>query len=58
MFKEHLSVAASVSEYLWSRILENLPKLSKFLAVMQHYKKTPMIKYFYRKVLTLKFTNI
>ena len=46
MFKEHLSVAASVSEYMWSRILENLPKLSKILAVIQHYKKTPMIKYF------------
>ena len=53
IFKEHFSVTASVSEYLLLRILENVPKLSKVLAVMQNYKKRSMVKHFLREVLTL-----
>ena len=39
IFKKHLSTTASGSECLWSRFLENSPKLSELtsiLAVMEH----------------------
>ena len=48
---ELLSMAASVRECLRSRILESLPKISKILALMKHYKKIYVMKYFLRKVL-------
>lgn len=37
--KEQLSVAASVSDCIWSRISDQANLLSKILAMMKHYKK-------------------
>ena len=44
IFKELLSMAASVNECLRSRILEGSPKPSKVLTVMKHYKKISVLK--------------
>ena len=38
-FKELISGAASVRCDLWSRILESSSKLSKIIALIEHYKK-------------------
>lgn len=46
IFEELLPVHASVSECLWSKILENSSKLYKILAVMMHYKKMSVTKHF------------
>ena len=46
-------MAASVSECLSSRILENSSKLSKNFAVMNQYSQMSGIRYFLRKVLNL-----
>ena len=54
IFKELLSLAAFVSEFVWSRISESSPKFSHIFAAMISYKKMPIMKYFLRKVLTLK----
>lgn len=51
-------MAASVSECLWSDILESLTKLSKNFAVMMHYKKVSGMKYFVRKILALKIYDL
>ena len=40
---------------LWSRILENSPKLSKILATMKHYKKVFLTKHFLKKALCFYF---
>ena len=39
ILNEHPSVAASISEYLWSKILERSPKFSEVLTVVKHNKK-------------------
>ena len=54
--KEHISVAASVNEYRWSRILESSPKLSKIFLVMKHYKKMSVMKHFSIKVFFFSFS--
>ena len=54
-FKEHFLEAASVSECLWSRILEQSHLNCKILALMKDYKKIFVIKQFLRKALSLYF---
>ena len=49
IFKEQVAVAASVNEYLWSRIWGSSPKLSKALALMKCYKKISLMKQFFKK---------
>ena len=41
-------MAASVSEFLCSRILQGSPELFKILAVMKHYRKMSAMKHYKR----------
>ena len=54
-FSRNISMVASVSKRLWSRILKSPPKLSKTLATMKHYKKMFLIKQFLRNAFSLYF---
>lgn len=52
IFDELLYMAASiVTEYLWSKILESSPQLSKTFAVMKHHKKISVTKHFLKNIL-------
>ena len=54
IFKELVSLAAFVSESLWSIILESSPNLSKIIAVNRCYKEIYVMKCILRIVLILK----
>ena len=49
-FKEHLSVAAYVSEYFWLRILESSPSPQKFLLSWNITKKMSVTKHLLKNV--------
>ena len=46
IFKEHVSLAASVTDYLFSRPLERSSKLSNVLAVIEHNMEMSVMKHF------------
>ena len=54
----NIYMAASVSESLWSGILETSSKLFKIIAMMKHYNETFLINQFSRKVPSFCFNSL